>query len=98
MHAGSHTKDAILRVHPPLKSAWGRRLGYMLMFWESEILAVLNDLASTGIPALGLHDGLIVAASNAAKAREVLEGRAIELSGVRIPVGTSGQTLGGRQL
>lgn len=88
------TKAAILRVHPHLKNAWDRRLGYVLMFRESEILvAVLKDLAAISIPALGLHDGLIVAASDAAGAREVMERRAIELTGVQIPVGASGELL-----
>ncbi len=85
------TKEAILRVHPHLKNAWGRRLGYALMFRESEILmAVLQHLAATGIPALGLHDGLIVPASRATTAREVMERKAMELAGVSIPVGMTG--------
>ncbi len=82
------TKDAILRVHPQLKAAWGRRLGYTLMFRESEILiAVLQDLAAIGTPALGIHDGLIVPTSRATIAREIMERRAMELAGVPIPVG-----------
>jgi len=85
------TKEAILRVHPCLKDAWGRRLGYSLMFRESEmLLAVLQDLAAIGIPALGLHDGLIVAASRAVTARGIMERRAIEMVGVPIPVGMTG--------
>ena len=40
------TKKAILGVHPALKQAWGRSLGYRLMFMESDILiAVLQSLA-----------------------------------------------------
>lgn len=85
------TRDAILKVHPLLQGAWNRRLGYNLMFRESEILvAVLQDLAAKNIPALGLHDGLIVAASDAPTARWVMAKRATELTGVTIPVGTSG--------
>jgi len=43
------------------------------MFMESDILiAVLQALANDGIPALGLHDGLMVAGSKAEKAREVM--------------------------
>ena len=80
-------KKVILMVHPALKEAWGRRLGYRLMFKESEILsAVLRDLASHGIPALGLHDGLMVALSRREKAREVLAERAREVTGITIPV------------
>lgn len=55
------TKQAILRVHPALKEAWGRGFGYRLMFIESQVLvAILHDLAARNIPALGLHDGLLV--------------------------------------
>src|SRR5262245_49551073 len=77
----ARTKKAILQSHPVLKEAWGRRLGYRLMFVESEILsAVLLHLASQGIPALGLHDGLMVAMSGREKARETLIERAREVS------------------
>jgi hypothetical protein len=42
------------------------------MFKESEVLlAVLEDLAADDVPALPLHDGLMVAASKAEKAAEV---------------------------
>src|SRR4029077_1075759 len=59
------TKQAILTIHPALKGAWGRGLGYHLMFLESQILVdVLQDLTSRSIPALGLHDGLLVAMSD----------------------------------
>ena len=85
------TKEAILKAHPCLKDAWGRRLGYTLMFRESEILiAVLEDLAAIGTPALGIHDGLIVPASRATAARGIMERRAIEMTGVPIPVGMTG--------
>src|SRR5258706_6789929 len=54
----ARTKQAILAQHPALKAVWGRRLGYHLMFVESEVLiAVLKELLSKSIPALGLHDG-----------------------------------------
>jgi hypothetical protein len=34
-----------------LKEAWGRQLGYRLMYQESEVLlAVLQDLADDGVP------------------------------------------------
>ena len=83
----STTKKAILQVHPALRDAWGRQLGYRLMFLESEILiAVLLDLASHGIPALGLHDGLMVARSMREAAREVMTQRARLMTGIVIPV------------
>jgi hypothetical protein len=98
------TKKAILAKHPALRDAWGRQFGYTLMFRESEVLlAVLEDLADNGVAALPLHDGLMVAASQAKRAEEVMDRWARELTGLTIPVTvsmlasapTSHQLLGG---
>lgn len=81
------TKNAILEVHPELSKAWNRQLGYHLMFTESQILiAILQELASRGIPALGLHDGLLVAQSQTEVAREVMTSKAKAIAGGIIPV------------
>ena len=81
------TKEAILRCHPALKNAWGRKLGYRLMFKESQILvAVLQDLFSRDITALGLHDGLLIPQSKAAVATEVMMMRGKEMTGIILPV------------
>jgi hypothetical protein len=83
----ARTKKAILKVHPVLKDAWGRQLGYHLMCKESEVLiAVLRHLASLNIPALGLHDGLMVAASRKEIAQEAMKEAAREIVGVALPV------------
>ncbi|CCB63747.1 hypothetical protein [Hyphomicrobium sp. MC1] len=80
-------KQAILSVHPALKSAWDRRLGYKLMFQESEIMMeVLSRLAARNIPALCLHDGLIVAAPAAQISSEVMSSIAREHTGYDFPV------------
>ena len=83
----STTKEAILRCHPALKNAWGRQLGYRLMFNESQILvAVLQDLFSRDITALGLHDGLLIPRSKVAVATEVMMMRGKEMTGLILPV------------
>jgi hypothetical protein len=83
------TKKAILAVHPALKPAWGRRLGYGLMYKESQILiAVLEALRTRNIPALGLHDGLLVGQSRAEEAEAVMIKKAVEVGGGYIPVNT----------
>jgi hypothetical protein len=85
------TKKAVLAVHPALKNAWGCRLGYRLMFTESEVLiAVLRQLASLHIPALGLHDGLMVAVSCKDVAEKVMEEVAKEVAGIPLPVSVKG--------
>jgi hypothetical protein len=80
-------KQAVLKVHPVLKNAWGRQLGFTLMHRESEIiLAVLLELASRGIPALGLHDGLIVARRYQGIAEEVMIQKGRKMAGIPLPV------------
>jgi hypothetical protein len=81
-------KRAILEKHPHLAEAWGRGLGYRLMNLESDILVmVLLDLMEQGIPALGLHDGLMVQASKKEEAIAAMEKASIKKAGISIPVG-----------
>jgi len=80
-------RKAILDKHPALGKAFGRRLGYGLMFTESCVLmAVLEELMQRGIVALPLHDGLLCAQSRKEEAAEVMRGKAIEVIGAAIPV------------
>ncbi|WBT39953.1 hypothetical protein [Hyphomicrobium sp. DMF-1] len=81
------TKEAILSVHPILGRAWDRRLGYRLMFRESEIMMrVLAELAAQNVPALCLHDGLIVPISGCELATHIMSKCALELTGAVFPV------------
>jgi hypothetical protein len=87
----ARTKKAILQVHPLLKDVWGRQLGHSLMFKESEVLiAVLQQLVSLKVPALGLHDGLMVAASCKDVAQRAMEDAARDIVWVAIPVSVKG--------
>ncbi|UPT88605.1 hypothetical protein HAP41_0000005845 [Bradyrhizobium barranii subsp. apii] len=82
----NRTKKAILTVHPALERAWGRGLGYRLMWQESEILlAVLRELMEQNIPALGLHDGLLVPLSRMDTALEVMRHQSKAIVGVELP-------------
>lgn len=82
----NRTKKAILTVHPALERAWGRGLGYRLMWQESEILlAVLRELMGQGIPALGLHDGLLVPVSKTDIALEAMRNQSKAIVGVELP-------------
>jgi hypothetical protein len=93
------TKKAILRRHPQLKAAWGRRLGYELMFRESSILIeVLKELAASGVPALPLHDGLLVAGSHRQQAQLVMMEKARLAVGFTIPVAIKEVDAGGSPL
>jgi hypothetical protein len=84
----ARTKRAILEKHPHLVEAWGEGLGYRLMNLESDILVqVLLDLVDQGIPALGLHDGLMVQSSKKKEAMAAMEKAAMEKAGISIPIG-----------
>lgn len=87
----SKTKTAILSVHPDLEAAWGRGLGYRLMWQESEILmAVLTDLMEQDIPALGLHDGLLVPVSKTEIALRAMRTASKAVVGVELPCTVKG--------
>ncbi|HRF09997.1 MAG TPA: hypothetical protein PL193_15325 [Xanthobacteraceae bacterium] len=81
------TRKAILRCHPALEEAWGKALGYRLMFDESRVLLLaLNRLMTKSIPALGMHDGLLVQRSKLEIAKAIMAKAAKEIAGVDIPV------------
>ena len=80
-------RAAILERHPALKAAFGRRLGYGLMFTESRVLlAVMGELMRRNIVALPLHDGLMVARSKRDEALAVMRSVDIKIIGAAIPV------------
>lgn len=79
-------KAAILERHPALAAAWGRALGYRLMRVESDLLVdVLTRLMDLGLPALGLHDGLILQRPKAAVGQVLMMDVAEEQLGFRLP-------------
>jgi hypothetical protein len=80
-------RAAILAKRPALSKAFGRRLGYGLMFTESRVMMeVLAELIVRGIVACPLHDGLLCARSRKEEAAEVMRAKAREIAGVDIPV------------
>jgi len=79
-------RTAILSRHPALEGAFGRRLGYGLMFTESRVLlAVMGELMRRNIVALPLHDGLMVAQSKRDEALTVMREVVLEVTGAAIP-------------
>jgi hypothetical protein len=80
-------RDAILEKHPALRKAFGRGLGYGLMFTESQVLiGVLLELMRRGLVALPMHDGLLCAQSRKEEVAEVMRKKAIEITGAVLPV------------
>lgn len=78
------------RVHAPIAGLFWTGVGYALMFAESVMLLnALEGLAKSGIVALPVHDAVIVAASRAEKAREILQRaaeRAVDLKGPMVKI------------
>jgi hypothetical protein len=81
------TRDAILHVHPALEQAWGRRLGFRLMFRESEIMMdVLKELVRRNVPGLPIHDAIIVPRSARLVAKQIMGQCAYAHTGSYFPV------------
>lgn len=73
---GTRLPNAIRAIkdrHRPIAPLFERGLGFELMFIESELLIpVLLQLSGEGITALPLHDSVLVAVSQAERAKELM--------------------------
>jgi hypothetical protein len=80
-------RKAVIDRHPLLEPHLERDLGMKLMFLESRILLrALRGLMDLNVPALPMHDGMMVAASNAHKAFEAMAAASAAICGVTIGV------------
>lgn len=78
-------RDAIIGLHPALAGSLEQDLSLEFMFTESCILLrALGILMDSHITALPIHDGIMVARSNADKAVIAMETAAAEVCGRRI--------------
>lgn len=72
--------------HEIIADCFERGLGFRLMRQESDILlAALERLAESKIPALPLHDAVLVPQSLARRAKVIMEQEALRLADSRIP-------------
>lgn len=75
--SGTKLRDAIKMLsarHAPIADLFGTGLGFQLMRIESDMLiGVITHLASIGIPALPLHDAVLVAESKAHVAADTMQ-------------------------
>lgn len=80
-------KAAFASARPHLVPLFGCDFGLDLMFTESRILlATLRSLMAKGIPALPMHDGIMVPVSKSDEAKAAMEASSMEISGARLPV------------
>lgn len=78
-------REAILEHHPLLADSFEQDLSLEFMFTESRILMqALGTLIAHGVTALPIHDGMMVAKSNADMALSAMEQASEEVCGVRI--------------
>lgn len=85
--SGAQVRTAILAAHPDLACVFEAGLGLRLMFVESRILvAALLTLADQGVPALPMHDGVMVAQSKADLAATAMQDAAEAVTGFRLPI------------
>ncbi|KAF0232094.1 MAG: hypothetical protein FD175_289 [Beijerinckiaceae bacterium] len=85
--SGSIAREAILSAFPALASVFEQGKGLGLMFTESQILiAAMLDLADQKIPALPMHDGLMVPISKATPAARAMQDAAERICGFRLPI------------
>ncbi|MGO7386908.1 hypothetical protein [Rhizobium ruizarguesonis] len=80
-------KSAASDFHPSIAPLFDTNVGFELMAWESEILvAILLTLASKGIAALPMHDGIMVAEGHKEIAIETMRNVSWLKAGRALPV------------
>ncbi|MEP6828436.1 MAG: hypothetical protein ABJA10_10220, partial [Aestuariivirga sp.] len=84
---GQSIAQAIREHHAPIAHLFGQDKGMQYMWQDSEILMeVLTRLMHLGIPALPMHDGIMVQASKRELALKIMQEVAMDLLGVVLPV------------
>lgn len=79
--------EAATRHHPRIAHLFGTDVGLDLMFTESQLLVrLLLDLGEEDIPALPMHDGVMVAAQDVERARWKMQRAALDAIGVALPI------------
>jgi hypothetical protein len=80
-------RKAVIDLHPVLAGSLEQDLSLEMMFTESRILlATLNALMVKDVPALPMHDGMMVPVSKSADAMVAMEAASTAVCGVAIPV------------
>jgi hypothetical protein len=85
---GKNIRQAVLQHHAPIAHIFGKDNSHRLTFQESQVLIeVLCRLMNQhNVPALPMHDGLMVQASKRKLAMKVMQEVAMEVLGVVLPV------------
>lgn len=82
-----HLQEAVNTRHLKIAHLFGTDIGVELMFTESRILVrLLLKLAALGIPALSMHDGVMVPKGSIEDVSNAMQEASMEIVGVAIPV------------
>lgn len=93
-----HVTEAFAKAHPAIAPLFGRDVGVALQFTESQILvAVLLRLCRKAIPALPMHDGIMIGHSHRGAALRIMRQEARRVTGFELPV-VEKKSQGTRQL
>lgn len=80
-------RKALLGRHPSLGHFLGKSMAHQLQNMESNIIVeALRELKARGIPALSIHDALIVGSSKADEVKVVMMEAAYDIASAHIPV------------
>jgi hypothetical protein len=84
---GPQFTAALLVAYPALEPVLWRGIGHRLMFTESRILiASILRLVDHGVPALAMHDGLMVPISRMEEARTAMREACLQVVGTTLPI------------
>jgi hypothetical protein len=84
---GQRIAQAIREHHAPIAHLFGQDKGMQYMWQDSEVLMeVLTRLMRKGIPALPMHDGIMVQESVRELAQSIMQEVSLDLIGVVLPV------------
>ncbi|WP_038974164.1 hypothetical protein [Bradyrhizobium genomosp. III] len=84
---GSEVRAAILSAFPEIADIFETGIGLRLMFTESQIMMrILSGLIDIGIPAMPMHDGIMVQRSAQEVAVKTMTEAAADITGHRLPI------------
>lgn len=84
---GRLVTQAIAARHPGIAHLFGKSTGLRLMYTESRVaVTALLKLIKQGIPALPIHDALLVARDNAAQCHRAMQAASLETLGRELPI------------
>ncbi|MEQ8446679.1 MAG: hypothetical protein RIB57_12405 [Pelagibacterium sp.] len=84
---GRLVTQSLVHRHPGIAHLFGQSTGLRLMHTESRVaVAALLDLAAQGIPALPIHDALLVAKPQADQCRAAMQAASARILGRHLPI------------